>query len=97
LINAKIYAVSPVTCLALLCAFTISACVSIRVETGEYNITAYDKQGTKLRQIALVTNRTADIYSVRNALCSAFSQATIVIKNPSGDDFEPPYKCKDAR
>lgn len=83
--------------IGVLVLLSTSGCISIRVEPGEYNITAYDKQGAKLREIALVTNRTVDIYSVRNALCSTFSHATIVIKNPSGGDFEAPYKCKDAR
>lgn len=70
------------------------SCVTL---SGYYSVEAYDENGQKLANRLNMTAQGSGIYSVRNAFCSKFPKATIIIKDlKTGKELssESPYKCR---
>ncbi len=79
--------------LSLLALVGLAAgCVTM---SGNYRVSAIDANGVELVKGIFAQGRT--IYSVRNAICSQHSKATVIITDmQTGQPLssESPYKCR---
>lgn len=75
-------------------AMLLSGCVAM---SGNYVVTAADKQGKPLTNGLNLTATGRGIYTVRNALCSKYPGAVVTIKASQTNEelkSESPYSCK---
>lgn len=63
---------------------------------GHYEVDAVDANGQKLNKKSFLAQGSG-IYTVRNALCSSYPKATVIIRDIDADqelEGESPYHCK---
>jgi hypothetical protein len=78
--------------LAVLSALPLAACVTM---SGSYKVTATGKDGSPLPVTMDVQG--SNIYTARNAICSAYPGATVsIVEATAGTELssESPYACK---
>ena len=71
-----------------------SGCMTM---SGYYNVDAYNSSGELLSKNIKMTVQGSSIYSVRNAMCSAYPKSTVIIRDvKTGEQLssESPYQCR---
>ncbi|CAK7011838.1 hypothetical protein [Saezia sanguinis] len=79
------------------CLFLGAALAGCTTLSGEYIITAHDQNGNPVSSSISSRAQGKGIYTVRDAICSAYPNAIVVIKNAhTGEELEDesPYQCK---
>lgn len=64
--------------------------------SGTYQLSLQDANGQPLAQNLSMVTEGSGIYTARNALCSAYPDATVIIRDAkNGEELksESPYKC----
>lgn len=81
------------TKLSLIFLTFLAGCVTM---SGSYSVTAYDAQGKLLNEKMQLVAEGSGIYTTRNAICQAYPQAIVRIKEvKTGAELksESPYQC----
>lgn len=80
--------------LSVLATAFLNGCATTK---GTYTVTPVDDNGKNLSPNLVFTAQGSGIYSARNAMCSKYKGATILIKDIKTNQElkgESPYKCK---
>lgn len=79
---------------AFIVSMLFTGCMTM---SGYYNVDAYNSSGELLSKNIKMTVQGSSIYSVRNAMCSAYPKSTVIIRDvKTGEQLssESPYQCR---